>query len=151
MGVHLPNPEKRPHEKPAEKNFYLFLEATQKMKMTFLPVVALLAALVIAGCAQDNTSSVNVYVNDDSGRPVDGAYVSAYSSYSLGTGANDKWTGINGTITTTGTTKNGSVTLQIPPGNYAFKATKGGLTGGEEKTIITANNYVNLTSPLLAA
>lgn len=117
------------------------------MKNAFYPAIALLAVLILAGCAQDNTTTVNVYVNDDSGRPIDGAYVSAYSGYNLGTGVNDKWTNVNGTLTSTATTKNGgTATLQIMPGNYAFTAsTNDGANGGTEKLIITKSDNVNIT------
>ncbi len=103
--------------------------------------------LILAGCAQDNTVQVNVYANDESGRPVDGAYVSAYSSYNLGSGASNKWTSVNGTLTSTATTKNGgSATFQIIPGQYAFTAsTNDGANGGAEKLIIQKNDYVYIT------
>ncbi len=110
----------------------------------FAPAAVLLAFL-LAGCAQDNTSGVNVYVRDSSGVAVDGAFVTAYLSYDLGTGANDKWTGLSGTIVSTGTSKNGSVKLQIAPGNYAFTATKGGLVGGQERLVVSSSESVYIT------
>lgn len=109
------------------------------MKNMLFATIALLAALIISGCSQDPTISVNVNVYDSQGQPVDGAYVSAYSNYDLGSGV-EKWTKVNGSIQATGTTKNGSVTLQVIPGNYAFKASLGEQSGGEEKLIIAQNN-----------
>ncbi|GEM_PF-5479350 len=100
----------------------------------------LFTILFLAGCAQDPTISVNISVYDASGNPADGAFVSAYSDYELGSGAADKWTQLNGSIQATGTAKNGYVTLQIIPGNYAFKASLGEQSGGEEKLIIAQNN-----------
>ncbi len=110
-----------------------------------VPALLLISfAIVLSGCAQDPTATVDVYVYDADNSPVDGANVSAYSNYNLGTGT-EKFTRLDGTITATGITKNGKTTLNILPGNYAFKASKGTTTGGEEKLIITANNYVNIT------
>lgn len=105
---------------------------------------AFFAALLMSGCGQDPTVIAEIFVQDSSGNPVDGAYVTAYSDYSLGS-LDGKWTQLNGTITATGTTRDGRLTMQIIPGNYAFKASIEGQSGGAEKLIIAGTNTISIT------
>ncbi len=80
-------------------------------------------AIVLSGCVQESTGQVNVEIVDEKGQPVKGAYVAAYSNYSLGTGINSKWTNIEGTIEATATTgKDGKATMQLLPGDYVLRS-----------------------------
>ncbi len=113
------------------------------MKIT---VSFLLFAVFLSGCNNDPTVPVDVQVVNELGNPVDGASVTAYSNYSLGTRTNDKWAGIKGAIEATATTnKEGRAIMQILPGQYAFQAIKNGLAGGGEKLVISGKNQVHVT------
>ncbi|MBI4210119.1 MAG: hypothetical protein HY544_01255 [Candidatus Diapherotrites archaeon] len=113
--------------------------------------ILLSLALVLSGCGglgQDPTARVDVSVYDSDGNPIQGAAVKAYSNYRLGTGANDKWLNIEGTITATDTTDTrGNGDVQIAPLLiYAITASKDGYeTNGVEKQIITGNNSISIT------
>ncbi|VVB99818.1 Uncharacterised protein [uncultured archaeon] len=113
-------------------------------KMLPIALIAFLA-LTIAGCTQSTTTTVDVYVMDESGQPVNGAYINAYTSYSFTNAAGDKWTRINGQIEATATTnESGYAQLNITPGQYAITANKDNATGGAEKLIILGTNTVNI-------
>ncbi|MBI4210543.1 MAG: hypothetical protein HY544_03495 [Candidatus Diapherotrites archaeon] len=120
--------------------------------MRFAVLGILLAlALVLSGCGglgQDITSKVDISVYDSDGNPIQGAAVKAYSNYRLGTGANDKWLNIEGTISATDTTDaKGNGDVQIAPLLiYAITAAKDGYeTNGIEKQIITGTNNISIT------
>jgi len=117
------------------------------MKLSFLIPALIALTLFFAGCVQDPTVQANVYVYNERGQPVPNAYVYAYSNYNLGSGANSKWTNINGTLnTSTQTNQDGYASLNILPGNYAFTAsTSDGLSGGAEKLIVSSNDSVYIT------
>ncbi|MBI4210780.1 MAG: hypothetical protein HY544_04715 [Candidatus Diapherotrites archaeon] len=114
-------------------------------KLAALAVFAFAAIALLSGCTfgQDPTAEITVYVNDASGSPVDGAYVTVYSSYSFGTGI-EKTLELGGTITATDTTKNGRATFNITPGNYAFKASKDGAQGDAEQLIVSSQSSITI-------
>lgn len=117
-------------------------------KALILGILGLLA--LTSGCTfgQDPTASVYVTVQDDSGNAIEGANIKAYTNYQLGTGANDKWTNVDGTISSTDRTDaKGNGDVQIAPLLiYAITASKDGYkTNGIEKQIITGSNYITIT------
>ncbi len=107
------------------------------MKSEIAILSFLLFAVFLPGCINDPTVPVEIQVIDEKGAPVDGASVSALSNYSFETGAQDKWTKVKGTIEATAKTgKGGKTTMQVLPGNYAFKGETQDLAGGEEKSVL---------------
>ncbi len=105
----------------------------------------LVFSILFSACAQDPTVNLDVYVYDAQGNPVDGASVSAYSNYDLGSGANGKWARLNGLLEASARTdQSGRVQLQIIPGNYVITASKGDDAAGTEKLIVSGQNSLSL-------
>lgn len=109
-------------------------------------LAALMLIIFLSGCNQDPTVQVTVYVQDEQGKPVEGATVNAYTNYNLGTGTDSKFTSITGNLeASTRTDKEGRARMQLLPGNYAFRAQKEGANGVTEKLVIAGSDAVSIT------
>ncbi len=106
----------------------------------------LLLAIALGGCTIPTGADVGIYVTDESGNPVDGATVNAYTTYAFSNSAGEKWQSITGTIQATVTTNaDGYANILLPAGNYAFSAYKDNAYGGVEQQIVNGQNTVRIT------
>ncbi|MBI4210434.1 MAG: hypothetical protein HY544_02930 [Candidatus Diapherotrites archaeon] len=103
------------------------------MKFIAIVTLALILTIFLSGCINDPTVLVEVRVVDKFGNPVEGASLSAFSNYSFESGAQGNWMKINGTIDQIALTgKDGKAAMQLLPGNYAIKVSKGTASNGKE-------------------
>ncbi|HZX34696.1 MAG TPA: hypothetical protein VFF09_04935, partial [archaeon] len=93
------------------------------MKYNSLLPALIVAAVLFSGCISDPTVEVRVFVHDAQGNPISNVYVSAYSNYSISSGAGSELSGIDGSLeASVQTGEDGIATFNILPGNYAFRA-----------------------------
>lgn len=101
-----------------------------KHGLTFL--LGAIALLVLAGCTGIPGPSVNlsVYVEDQSGNPVENASVNLYSNVQINQNTNMDWKNISGTVSAGGQTdQDGRFETSIPAGQYSVQAGKENANG----------------------
>lgn len=109
-----------------------------------------LIALVLSGCPSPvdyTNANVDVLVLDESGNPVQDAYVNAYTNYKFENSFGSTTTRVRGTVEGDGKTKaNGVATIPLTfAGSYAFDASKDNAYGSTEQRLAVGYNKVTIT------